>query len=56
MWHTGILPETWKEAIVIPIPKQGKDSTNPSNYRPIALTSYICKSMERKVNYRLFSF
>ena len=36
IWHTGILPDSWKEAIVIPIPKPGKDSTNPANYRPIA--------------------
>ena len=50
IWHTGILPDSWKEAIVIPIPKPGKDSTNPTNYRPLALTSCICKTMERMVN------
>ena len=49
IWHTGILPDSWKEAIVIPIPKPGKDSTNPANYRSIALTSCICKTMERMV-------
>ena len=27
IWHSGILPDSWKEAIVIPIPKPGKDST-----------------------------
>ena len=53
IWHSGILPDSWKEAIVIPIPKPGKDSTNPANYRPIALTSCICKTMERMVNDRL---
>ena len=56
IWHTGILPDSWKEAIVIPIPKPGKDSTNPTNYRPIALTSCICKTMERIVNDRLVWF
>ena len=50
VWKTGILPDSWKEAIVIPIPKPGKDSSNPANYRPIALTSCICKTMERMVN------
>ena len=50
VWHTGIFPDSWKEAIVIPVPKPGKDSTNPANYRPIALTSCICKIMERMVN------
>ena len=56
VWHTGILPDSWKEAIVIPVPKPGKDSTNPANYRPIALTSCICKTMERMVNDRLVWF
>ena len=56
VWHTGILPDSQKEAIVIPIPKPGKDSTNPANYRPIALTSCICKIMERMVNDRLVWF
>ena len=50
IWHTGILPDFWKEAISIPIPKPSKDSTNPDNYRPIALTSCICKTIERMVN------
>ena len=56
VWHTGILPDSWKEAIVIPVPKPGRDSTNPANYRPIALTSCICKTMERMVNDRLVWF
>ena len=56
IWHTGILPDSWKEARVIPTPKPGKDSTNPANYRPIALTSCICKTMERMVNDRLVWF
>ena len=31
VWKTGILPDSWKEAIVIPIPKPGKDSSDPAN-------------------------
>ena len=42
--------------MVIPIPKTGKDSTNPANYRPIALTSCICKTTERMVNDHLVWF
>ena len=38
-----------KEATVIPIPKPGK----ASNYRPIVLTSCICKTMEHTVNNHL---
>ena len=36
IWASGEIPECWKEATVIPIPKPGKDSKNPSNYRPIS--------------------
>ena len=53
IWITGVFPDSWKEATIIPVPKPGKDSTNPSNYRPIALTSCICKTFERMINYRL---
>ena len=49
----GKFPEKWKEAFIIPILKQGKDSTNASSYRPIALTSCICKLLERMINRRL---
>ena len=38
---------------MIPIPKPGKDPTNPTNNHPIALTSCICKTMERMINRRL---
>ena len=40
IWETGNVPKSWKEATIIPIPKPGKDNTNPNNYRPIALTSW----------------
>ena len=56
IWETGVLPPSWKEAIVIPIAKPGKDNTNPSNYRPIALTSCVCKTLERMINSRLVWF
>ena len=35
MWLSGDFPSDWRKAIVIPIPKPGKDPTNPTNYRPI---------------------
>ena len=56
IWASGEIPECWKEATVIPIPKPGKDSKNPSNYRPISLTSCLCKTMERMINARLVWF
>ena len=56
IWASGEIPECWKEATVIPIPKPGKDSKNLSNYRPISLTSCLCKTMERIINTRLVWF
>ncbi|GFO13711.1 RNA-directed DNA polymerase from mobile element jockey [Plakobranchus ocellatus] len=47
IWTTGDIPPSWREASVVPIPKPGKDPSDPSNYRPIALTSCLCKTLER---------
>ena len=52
-WKSDTCPESWKEALIISIPKSGKDNFNPLNYRPIALTSCICKTVERTINERL---
>ena len=56
IWETGDLPSIWKLANVIPILKPGKDHSKPSNYRHIALTSCVCKTMERMINARLVWF
>ena len=53
MWETGKFPESWELATVIPIPKPGKDHAEPNSYRPIALTSCLCKTLERMINVRL---
>ena len=53
IWLSGDFPSDWRKAIVIPIPKPGKDPINPTNYHPIALTSCICKTMERMINWYL---
>ena len=53
IWNQNVFPAEWRESIIIPIPKPGKDPSNPGNYRPIALTSCVCKAMERIVNGRL---
>lgn len=46
-------PTAWKTALIVPIPKPGKDPKEPSSYRPISLTSCLCKLMEKLVNIRL---
>ena len=56
VWVSGKIPTTLKQATIIPIPKPGKDDTDPSNYRPIALTSCLCKILEPMINTRLIWF
>jgi hypothetical protein len=42
---TGIVPSDWRKANVTAIFKQGAKD-NPGNYRPVSLTSQVCKLME----------
>ena len=56
VWVSGKFPTSWKNATIIPIPKPGKDNTDRSNYRPIALTSCLCKTWEHMIHTRLIWF
>ena len=44
----GTLPADWKGAIVFPIHK-GVDRSLITNYRPVSLTSVVCKQMEHVI-------
>lgn len=46
---TGTLPTEWKQAKIVPILKPGRSPLNFGSFRPIALTSCICKVMERMI-------
>ena len=48
----GKLPKEWKEANITAIFKKG-DRNEPGNYRPVSLTSVICKLMEQLVREEL---
>ena len=55
-FEESFFPEQWRSAIVIPVPKPGKSHSVSTNYRPIALTSCLCKTFERMVNERLVEY
>ena len=42
---SGIVPNDWKLADISPLFKKGSQS-DPGNYRPVSLTSVVCKVME----------
>ena len=51
----GVVPFEWKEANIIPLFKKG--SRNKSeNYRPVSLTSVICKLLERLIKDHMVHF
>ena len=47
-------PASWKSAIIKPLPKV-KDPAQLKQYRPIALTSCLCKMMERLVKHYIMA-
>ena len=46
---SGELPDDWTTANVSPVFKKGSKS-DPSNYRPISLTSVVCKCLEHVIH------
>ena len=53
-YEEGVVPSDWREANVSPIHKKG-DRNDPGNYRPVSLTSVVCKVMESIVKDRLLT-
>jgi hypothetical protein len=44
----GVVPQMWKAASITPIAKI-KNSAAPNDYRPISITSNVCKVMEKVI-------
>lgn len=53
IWEESDLPDDWHHATIIPLLKPTKNASLPESYRPISLTSTICKVMEKMVTNRL---
>jgi len=53
IWSTGKIPPSWLHSIVVPVPKPNKPAHLPSSYRPISLTSNVCKLFEKMIVCRL---
>ena len=51
----GKVPQEWKEANVVPVPKKG-DVHEVSNYRPISLLSLVSKLLEQVVHLHVSEF
>ena len=49
-------PSCWKIASIVPVPKKGTDSSQPSSYRPISLLPIAGKIFEALINRRLVDF
>lgn len=46
----GYVPSSWRKVNVVFIPKPGKDADLPKSYRPISLSSFLLKTLERLVD------
>ena len=58
MWNSHFIPTTWTQSDVISLfkPKKGNLKTNAASYRPISLTSIICRMFERIVKNALIPY
>ena len=52
IWTSHQFPD-WRKAFILAFRKPGKSGNEPGHYRPIALTSCLCKIFEKMVNARL---
>ncbi|RNE95640.1 Tcoingi protein, partial [Trypanosoma conorhini] len=51
--RSGKVPKQWRRGIIIPLLKPNKPASDLSSFRPVTLTSTLCKLMERMIARRL---
>ena len=51
----GIVPSEWKEANITPLFKKGSRN-KPDNYRPMSVTSVVCKLLETLIRDHMVEF
>jgi hypothetical protein len=49
----GYVPTVWKMAVIVPLPRAGKDLRTPGGYRPVSLLPTIAKLLELILALRL---
>jgi hypothetical protein len=54
-FNCGYLPEDWLRSYITPLFKKGVTS-DPNNYRPVALTATLCKVMESVIKDQLLQY
>ena len=52
-WREGQCPQSWRDAVIVPVLKGGKPAGAIDSYRPISLTSCLGKVLERMVANRI---
>lgn len=53
IWEEVEIPHQWRETIIVPVLKPGKNAKQIESYRPISLTSSVGKVFERILMERL---
>lgn len=51
-YNSGVLPDEWKKGQITALFKKG-DKKEPANYRPVSLTSVVCKIFEKLIRQRI---
>ena len=51
----GVIPTRWRNSIVTPVLKHNKSPLLVESYRPVAITSLLCRTLERIIKMRLIA-